>query len=277
MISHLIIGAGIAGLTLSRALRAPIIEKSKGLGGRLATRRIGDDKFDHGLPSWPVTPQAQWLFSGSFIPDGMTALAKKLAEGLEIHRETRALKLTFLNPGWRVECESKTFEAEHVILTAPIPQALELLTASNLPVKPEWHIPYHKALVGLYKLDVRGDDENFMTMEGHQFIFQRHKRMASDGLVLLASAEFSERNFELSDEEILEQLTQILKTHLPDRTLAHQEVKKWRYSTPERAHEMPYLEAAPGLFLCGDGFLTPNVDGALLSAQTLLREKFRVL
>lgn len=48
------IGAGIAGLTCARQLKAKgfrpmVFEKSRGLGGRLSTRRLEDGvSFDHG-------------------------------------------------------------------------------------------------------------------------------------------------------------------------------------------------------------------------------------
>ena len=58
-----IIGAGLAGLTCGRQLRAAgyqvcILDKSRGLGGRIATRRVVTDKrenvrVDHGLRYWP--------------------------------------------------------------------------------------------------------------------------------------------------------------------------------------------------------------------------------
>ena len=49
----LIIGAGISGLTCAASLRAAglspkVIEKSRGIGGRMATRRAGALSFDHG-------------------------------------------------------------------------------------------------------------------------------------------------------------------------------------------------------------------------------------
>ena len=47
-----VVGAGVTGLTAARHL-APsfdvvVVDKGRGVGGRLATRRIGDATFDHG-------------------------------------------------------------------------------------------------------------------------------------------------------------------------------------------------------------------------------------
>ncbi len=53
-----IIGAGLAGLTCARKLKAAgyqvcLIDKSRGLGGRMATRRVtGQVRVDHGLRYW---------------------------------------------------------------------------------------------------------------------------------------------------------------------------------------------------------------------------------
>ena len=49
----LVIGAGMAGLTAatelrSRGLRVLMLDKGRGVGGRLASRRIGEATFDHG-------------------------------------------------------------------------------------------------------------------------------------------------------------------------------------------------------------------------------------
>ena len=53
MIPIVIIGAGIAGLACARRLAeaglAPVLlDKGRGIGGRVATRRMGDMQFDHG-------------------------------------------------------------------------------------------------------------------------------------------------------------------------------------------------------------------------------------
>ncbi|RYF72060.1 MAG: FAD-dependent oxidoreductase, partial [Cytophagaceae bacterium] len=53
MPTTLILGAGLAGLTAARELTRQghtilIFDKGRGVGGRLATRRIADGRADHG-------------------------------------------------------------------------------------------------------------------------------------------------------------------------------------------------------------------------------------
>lgn len=115
----LIIGAGMSGLMAAhvlqrKGLHVMMVDKGRSVGGRLATRRIGPGRADHGAQFFTVrTPQFQtwvdgWLADGvvfewsrswsdgslsSVRPDGhpryavrggMKALAKHLAKGLDV-------------------------------------------------------------------------------------------------------------------------------------------------------------------------------------------------
>ncbi|HEY9878134.1 MAG TPA: FAD-dependent oxidoreductase [Leptolyngbyaceae cyanobacterium] len=127
-----IVGAGLAGLCCARRLqhvghRVLVLEKSRGLGGRLATRRVGDQPIDHGCrflkPTSPLMVQLikqlqerQVLLpwhpicydiaddgrlevqspDDCFVaPHGMTAVAKELVEGLNIRRQTQVVGLQY--------------------------------------------------------------------------------------------------------------------------------------------------------------------------------------
>lgn len=74
-----IIGAGVAGLAAAQALAqqgvaATVYEKSRGVGGRAATRRVDDCVFDHGAQYVKgPTPELHRLITGSIGPDGTTA------------------------------------------------------------------------------------------------------------------------------------------------------------------------------------------------------------
>lgn len=168
----LIVGAGMAGLVCARRLhqagyRVTLLEKSRGLGGRLATRRLEGTPLDHGarfiaplgsllqalthhwlrqavVTTWQphtyaldrtgqLTP-APLSLPYYVAPAGMSALGKALAADLSIHRQQRAIALTPTPEGtWRVVAERSddgavvTHAAAAVVLALPAPQILPLL------------------------------------------------------------------------------------------------------------------------------------------------------
>lgn len=174
-----IIGAGMAGLSAAREIRRllpacaiTIYEKSRGLGGRVATRRRDGFAFDHGAqviktPSEPLRhllanelPAAGlrhveppvWVLesSGTILPgdpvlnaepswvyaDGINRLGKLLGEGLDTRRETRIAALR-REPGtnrWELfdSAGECAGRADAVLLTPPAPQTAEILAASDL-------------------------------------------------------------------------------------------------------------------------------------------------
>lgn len=158
-----VVGAGIAGLAAARRLidegrDVVVFEKSVGVGGRVATRRIGDYTFDHGATSIaPRGKRIEAMMLGRLSQEGLvriaqpiyvhafgrvqpgeatkmvieryayqlgnTHLAKRLAEGVDVRLNTRVEALVSGKNGYGVAGE--IFDA--VILTPPIPQSAELL------------------------------------------------------------------------------------------------------------------------------------------------------
>ncbi len=131
----IVVGAGIAGLALARELRsgglAPLVlERSRGVGGRCATRRVGGQPVDHGLPylhgRWPrfladcesvpeVTRVPDWpskvegdgepcrpeAFSGTdhrvVFGEGVNRFARHLAHGLDVRLEAEIEALEWVS------------------------------------------------------------------------------------------------------------------------------------------------------------------------------------
>lgn len=172
----LIIGAGIAGLCAARTLQnkglsVAVLDKSRGVGGRLATRRgqLTGVRWDHAAQYYTVSQEAFepirkiWqekdLESVWFttlrnangeklglerpryigLPNGMNSLAKALAEGIDnLHLNHKVVYLEITCDGWHVHTEEGGFwKAKSIIMTAPLPQSIALFDASKLPIDTE--------------------------------------------------------------------------------------------------------------------------------------------
>lgn len=181
-----VIGAGVAGLTCAKQLQdrgfdVVVLDKSRGLGGRVATRRLHNTRVDHGLPFWEIQgPFSSKLTQGLaakkllqpwgdrlyqmrddnslvrlpsaqryITPDGINAIAKVLAARLKVQRQFRAIKLT-VDPAaqiWHIDSENDSIQAQGVVLAIPAPQAIDLLTASALDILPKLHeVSFHPCI-----------------------------------------------------------------------------------------------------------------------------------
>jgi renalase len=140
MTDVLVVGAGLSGLMAARALqerglRVTLVDKGQSVGGRLATRRVGPGRADHGAQFFTArTPEFQsrvdaWAAAGLVYrwstgwargsldaapPDGharyaarggMNALAKHLAGGLDVRVRTRLPRIRATDGGWAAEDE----------------------------------------------------------------------------------------------------------------------------------------------------------------------------
>ena len=170
----IVIGAGLSGLLTARTLQKaglPVVvfEKSRGFGGRMATRRMGNAVMDHGAQFFTVRdPRFQDLVSswvehglvavwarGFASPPrvheqdghpryrgvpGMTAVPKHLAQGLDVRSQTRIVSIKLVDRTWQVQSENgDTFKGVALVLTAPVPQSLALLESVRTFIPgPDW-------------------------------------------------------------------------------------------------------------------------------------------
>jgi renalase len=162
-----VVGAGVSGLACARVL-APqgleviVLEKSRGVGGRCATRRTERGAFDHGAQYFtarhprfkalladlcdegvaaPIEARLVRLGSGGRVTalpaepryaalPGMSALGSALARDIDIRLDTRVTATAFASGRWSVQFDSAagagSVESEALVLALPSDQALAL-------------------------------------------------------------------------------------------------------------------------------------------------------
>lgn len=192
MSSVAVIGAGIAGLSAATRLeaaghRVTVLDKGRGVGGRMATRRFGPAIADHGAQFFTTKSAegaaavAHWLEGGAaevwhdrlVADDGdsrvdrhlryrgtpsMTGPAKLLAAALgDVRTGARVVELRPTAQGWSVDlADGEAVTADAVVLTPPIPQLLELLgtTPLNADLRARLGaVRYHRCIAVLVHLE----------------------------------------------------------------------------------------------------------------------------
>ena len=336
-VDAVVVGAGIAGLMAAARVgghgrRVLVLDKSRGVGGRMATRRLGGAVCDHGAQFFTTrTPGfhsvlehairddavVEWCrgFSrdgsigagGPAVGDGhpryrgvrgMTDLPKWLAARLatpgsdvELRTAAKATAVAVGADGVRVTIEGQDGAAEIVeaagcVLTAPVPQALDLLAAGGSLDRLE-----ADAVARLRTVDY---DPCFTVM----LVLDRPSLLPEPGaiqfgsdapgpvawvadnlrkgispvpaLTVHATGAFSRAHFDTPPDEVASMLVDAVRTWIdgdPQTAIVERSVHRWKFATPTTVLSDPFVAVSwsPPILCCGDAFAGPRVEGACSS------------
>lgn len=307
-----VVGAGISGLAAAHrlqqaGLRPVVFDKSRGVGGRMATRRVGSLEFDHGaqyftthgdmfgdfvqrwraagiVANWPpqgLSGRAEGCFVG--VPT-MNAPAKALAEGLLVLTEKTITEVVPVDGGWRLSDETGAVSAagidrfDAVILAIPAPQAAPLVERSGVALPGLDRVDYAPcwALMLAAGKEAATLPEAFSPEDGAIAWVARNgakpgRPAGPETLVVHAAPDWSRAHLESTPEEVSALLLKRLEacTH---RTLepSYIAAHRWRYALVERAAGAAFLwNEAAGLGACGDWCLGPRIEAAFDSGYAL--------
>lgn len=299
-----IVGAGLSGLIAARELRSAghsvvVLDKGRGVGGRLATRRIGEAVFDHGAQFFTVRdPRFQrivdewldrdvvrvWCHGFGSEQDGypryvgrhgMTSIAKHLATDVDVR--TSSLVFSVLpapEGGWITTLD--TGDAQHsdaVILTAPIPQSFGFAFTAGVEFPEELRtIDYERTLGLLAVLDgssavpapgaLQNPDHVF------SFIGDNHAKGVSPvpAVTFHANPAWSAAHWDTPHDEAKALLIAAASPYLGGTRITASDFKRWRFATPQRNWpERHWANDAGTMVVAGDAFAGPRVEGAVLS------------
>ena len=329
-----VIGAGITGLAAATTLAASdrnvvVLEKSRGVGGRMATRRIGEAACDHGAQHFAVKGRA----FGAIVADaeaagvltpwcrlfptadtaagpavepldeagharwrgatGMTALPKHLAAQLPtpVRTRTRVAAIGIDGPRVRLRFENgDELTAAAAIVTAPVPQALELFTAGDL-------VPPHADATGWELLEGVSYDPCFALM----LMLDRPSLLPPPGglevaagpiawiadnqqkgispvpsLTIQARGDFSREHLENDPADVTRLLTEAAAGWIdgdPATAVVESSLQRWKFAFPVQPLKQPMiaLSHSPPVVCCGDAFGGGRVEAAASSGLAVAR------
>lgn len=282
-----VIGAGMAGISCARVLADAgrdvlVIDKGRGLGGRMASRRTDHGPLDHGAPWFEASRPAfaaaikamaragcvaPWRGAHVGLP-GMSGALRRMAGGIERRQGWEVTEVRRLGGAWLVRAWDDAVAAREVITTVPLPQAKALVgqevgrALNGAEMSPCWTL---LAFADEPVEPIRdGGDVAWLSDEGSK------PGRVPGGIVLQASAEWSRPRIEMDREEARAELLKLLAEVGP-RRVHWASAHRWRHSRAERPLGRPFVSAR-GLRVGGDWCLGSTVEAAWESGTAMARD-----
>lgn len=281
-----ILGAGLAGLTAATVLRSAgksvvLVDKGRYPGGRVNVRRLGSGVVNASVQSAVIAHPVAidfvrthidptlWCQQGSSLTLNFDLSSREmmisLAAGCEVHQGVVTTIERFPpeegNTRWGLRCQDsdELSIGSRLLLTAPLPQTLQLLAESTIAFTHELaEVSYEAQQVlicevadaegldtGLFSSNLIDSIELLVPKEEHTFI-----RVNSH-------AEWATRTWEqesdLTREALVEELPRLFSAVKVISTLQ----KRWKYANASTTYADFFAKLtgpAQGIVLAGDGF-----------------------
>jgi renalase len=306
-----IIGAGLTGLSIARRLaeagiETPLFDKSGGIGGRVATRRLERNglnlRFDHGIP-FLTSPQLQAISEQMYSPpdpvpldvaahselgresliciaDGMNQLGKWLASGLEINlnRTVTEIAPSSSSGQWQILTGDDVFpdDFDLIITTTPPRQAAEILRSSDSTVVTALSAIEPQGCWSLMLVTEPPLPLGLVSLPESQIIKrvinENAKGRSSEQLGLYtvhAKRSWSQRHMQSPKVDVQAAMIEAMQSlGLDSRDIVHAQIHRWLYAGVVHPLGQPYLVDIQRSLICaGDWCLGNDIDCALASAE----------
>ena len=288
--SCLIVGAGMAGLAAAEQLskngwRIVVLDKGRAPGGRMATRQHGATRFDHGAQFFTVRHASlesavdNWITGGVVKrwfecaghtrycgAEGMSSIARSLAATVDVRLNTTVKQVDRAGPRWQATTSTgEQFRGEALLLTAPVPQSLGLL--SNLQdlgggYETLLGIDYDPclALMARFSSPSRIPAPGYLRLDDGPIavISDNSQKGISDGcadVTIHSTPSFARTAAAMYEKDAAAELLKATEPWLggvPDRWELH----RWRYSLPRTTYSEPcFFGCSPAaIAIAGDAF-----------------------
>lgn len=290
-----IVGAGLAGLACARqltqrGLSVLVLDKARGPGGRISSKRTTDHSVDLGAQFFTVrTPEFraqvdQWTSEGqasvwaprmalalpktySDSPDRHTryvgspkmgAIGHAAAQGIDIRPQSRVIEVSE-----RLQLETgETVSFDQLVLACPADQTAELIDIKLPAQAPCWSAwvdidveqPFDAAFVKNSPIGWVANDSS------------KPGRTSKRRWVMQATREWSQSCLEEPAEWAMQELQHALRDILPNAfDISQGAIHRWRYARPwpdDEAMATNSIQFAENIWVCGDYLNGGRVEGA---------------
>jgi len=327
-------GLAAAHELLDAGYAVTIFEQNQEVGGRAATRERQGFTYDYGaqyikrggpISVSMITKRFQlddlidiakpvWIFdSDGYIREGdpiqnaepkwnyrsgINALAKCMAQSLDIRLQTRIDYLQQSTTGWRVFGNPGHYagEFDRVLITIPASEAAELIKNSQIQDIPQEEIcsllektkynPLISVMLGYrpiprelpYYALVNMDKAHAISWLAWEHEKASERVPEGTGMLIAQMApQYSHDNWHMTDSEIINDVTHRITALLdePLDKLFFSDIYRWKYALPTEkadAEQLNSLILPIGLAFCGDAFVGGRVHLALEHGVEIARQ-----
>lgn len=315
-----VVGAGMAGITAARTVRAAglgvvVVDKGRAPGGRMATRRIGGARFDHGAQHFSVRSARfralvdglmgdgvvrEWFRSESVTrPErgvevrhvgaaGMRSIVAHLASGLGVRTGIEVERLRYEGERIVVEGGDSALMGRALVLTPPVPQCLHLLDVSGVELATEFTQPLRAVSYDACLAVMAVLDRPSRLPDGHRAVNAKavawiadnqHKGISTEPAVTIhGTPGFSATYLDEGPERWVPALVAAARDHLTANVVSATG-HRWRYAQPRATLDSgcAVVEGLAPIVLAGEVFAGARVEGAFRSGAAAGAEVVRRL
>ncbi len=299
-----IIGSGISGLACARrltdaGLKPVVYDKGRGIGGRLATRRVEGLQFDHGaqyvtarndsfgavLQDMQTKGAAALWADGSDkshivgVP-GMSGLARALAKNLDVYQLSLVSAVRPGATGWSVYIGEEKHSFDYVVITVPAPQIAGLLGPDHAIVSQVADVRFAPCLTLMAAVEnlppfvTLNDDSHALAWIAQDGSKPGRPQGTVSTWVAHASIDFSKQYLEEDNASSIARMLPLLCDRLGVSTVqvTYAGAHRWRYARVTAPLGQPFLRAGKTLYAGGDWCIGPRVEAAWTSGDAIARD-----
>ena len=288
----------MAGLSAANELvknghQVVVLDKGRGVGGRMSTRTINEAKADHGAQYFSAKNlefqelisklQSENIVAEWMIPQrenvryvggkGMNTIPKKIAQNLNVVLNEKVVLIS----GNEVKTESgSTYSFDNLIITIPIPQITDLFNQSKIKISDQDQavfdsIYYDPCIAVMAVLNQPTDIVGGGIILDNQPVawiadnFQKGITQTPTA-TLHASASYSAKHFDDDLQNVAKDMLSSVNQYVIPENVQSFQVHRWKFSNAVERYDKPFYQLEnQNIFLGGDGFGMGNVEGAFLS------------